>query len=581
LHKIIFYFILRVGNKTLIYYMNKETKILCILDGFGLISKTENNASAQANMPVMRKLLQKYPWMTLDADGVKVGQEQGLVGNSEVGHMNIGGLQLVNQLSYQITRGSFNKFDFDEQNPDQLFDPKELLMSRRQDYGDSSIHLVTLFSTGTIHSDIRHLIGAIEVADHAGYKDIVLHLFSDGRDSDRESFVTTWNMFVDKFANRLDKISAKILLGSVGGRYFGMDRDKNIERTELALNSFFISGDEASYIEIGDVREHLQLKALESYKQGIYDETLAPENFGPSFRDHDTVWLLNFRSDRMKQLTGALVDKNKENEMDLYIMAMNSYGIDSEIYDATDYAHGYIPLFKTKILHNTLSEYISNKGQNQLHIAETEKYAHVTYFFDGGRKTPLEGEDWIVIDSNKVASHAEKPEMKAKEITDYIIENGLGKYDYIIVNYANPDMVGHTGDMEASIISMEVLDYQLGRLLHEIETHNYKMVITADHGNVECVGEYVNKDGKKSIDTEHNANPVPFIIVDPNIDFDLLVNKLESSLEKDGIYTTEIYNNTKNIDIKSNVVIDGWVTDSQIPKAILPLWYSGEVLICL
>jgi 2,3-bisphosphoglycerate-independent phosphoglycerate mutase len=559
--------------------MNKETKILCILDGFGLISKTENNASAQANMPVMRKLLEKYPWMTLDADGVKVGQEQGLVGNSEVGHMNIGGLQLVNQLSYQITRGSFNKFDFDEQNPDQLFDPKELLKSRRQDYSENSIHLITLFSSGTIHSDVRHLIGAIEVADNVGYNNIVLHLFSDGRDSDRESLVSTWNSFTSKFADRLAKITCKIVLGSVGGRYFGMDRDKNHERTELAMESFFSSSDLASHIEIADIGEHLQLKTTESYKQSIYDETLSPENFGPTIQDRDTVWLLNFRSDRMKQLTGALVQKNIEAEMDLYFMSMNSYGIDSEVYDLDSYASGYIPLFKTKILHNTLSEYISNKGQNQLHIAETEKYAHVTYFFDGGRKTPLEGEDWIVIDSNKVASHAEKPEMKAKEITDYIIENGLGKYDYIVVNYANPDMVGHTGDIEASIVSMEVLDYQLGRLVDEIETHNYKMVITADHGNIECVGEYINKDGKKSIDTEHNANPVPLIIVDPNIDFPLLVKKLEASLEKDNVYTSEIVNSTKNISTSSQIVIDGWITDDQIPKDILPLWYSGEILI--
>lgn len=561
--------------------MNKETKILCILDGFGLTAKTENNASAQANMPVMRRLLEKYPWMTLDADGVKVGQEQGLVGNSEVGHMNIGGLQLVNQLSYQITRSSFGLYDFDKENPDQLFDPKELLSKRKLEFKESSIHLITLFSNGTIHSDLRHLIGAIEVADKSGYSNIVLHLFSDGRDSDRESFVPTWNNFMTKFCDRLDKIQSKILLGSVGGRYFGMDRDKNTERTVLAIQSFFENKSNRTPIAIADITEHLLLKTLESYGRGVYDETLAPENFGVSIQDHDTIWLLNFRSDRMKQLTHTLIEKNKEDNMDLFILAMNSYGIDSEVYDISDYFSGYIPLFKTKILHNTLSEYISNKGQNQLHIAETEKYAHVTYFFDGGRKTPLEGEDWIVIDSNKVASHAEKPEMKAKEITDYIIENGLGKYDYIIVNYANPDMVGHTGDMEAAIISMEVLDYQLGRLVKEIEMHNYKMVITADHGNIECVGEYTNSEGKKSLDTEHNANPVPLIIVDPNIDFSLLLKKLGSSLEKDNIYTSEIVNSTKNISTLSQVVVDNWITDSQIPKDILPLWYSGEILIYL
>jgi 2,3-bisphosphoglycerate-independent phosphoglycerate mutase len=561
--------------------MNKATKILCILDGFGLVSQIESNAAAQAKMPTLKKMLENYPWMTLDADGVKVGQEQGLVGNSEVGHMNIGGLQLVNQLSYQITRSSFDYFNFEENNPDQLFDPKVLLKNRLASFSENSLHLITLFSNGTIHSDLRHLIGAIEVADKIGYKQIVLHIFSDGRDSDRESLVPTWVVFISKFADRLDKITTKIVLGSVGGRYFGMDRDKNNDRTDLAMQSFFNVGDYGEVVELNQIQDKLTLKTQKSYEDGVYDEYLTPENFGCAIEKHDTVWALNFRSDRMKQLIQTLVKVNTEKEMDLYIISMNDYGVDLESYDPETYAQVYIPLFKTKIVHNTLSEYFQSHSQTQLHIAETEKYAHVTYFFDGGRRTPLEGEDWVVIDSNKVTSHAEKPEMKCKEITDYIIEKGLGKYDYIIVNYANPDMVGHTGDIKAAIVSMEALDVQLGRILDEIETHDYKMLITADHGNVECVGEYTNKDGGVSLDTEHNANPVPLIMVDPKLDFELLVKKLESSLEKDSIYTSEIVNNTKNTSESTKVVIDGWLKDDQIPKDILPLWYSGEILIHL
>jgi 2,3-bisphosphoglycerate-independent phosphoglycerate mutase len=560
--------------------MNKETKILCVLDGFGMKAKVDNNAIAQANMPTIHRLLETYPWMTLDADGVKVGQEQGLVGNSEVGHMNIGGLQLVNQLSYQITRGSFNVFDFDEQNPDQLFDPKELLKMRREDYPANQIHLVMLFSSGTIHSDTRHLMGAMEVAANVGYKQIVLHLFSDGRDSDRQSLYSTWQDFTTKFADRLMDIKSLVTLGSLGGRYFGMDRDKNHDRVEQAVQSFFASGGD-NVIDFDEIGEHLKLKTSESYDQDIYDEYLTPENFGPVISEHDTVWLMNFRSDRMKQITQELVEKNMEQDLDLFIVSMNNYGIGSEVYDISEYGNGYIPLFKTKVLHNTLSEYISNKGQTQLHIAETEKYAHVTYFFDGGRNVALDGEDWVVIDSNKVASHADKPEMKAREITDYIIEHGLGKYDYIVVNYANADMVGHTGNLDAAIRSMEVLDYNLGRLVDKIEQGGHKMIITADHGNVESVGEYINSGGQKGIDTEHNANPVPLILVDPKLDFDLLIKKLEANLEKDNIYVSEITNNVKNTNEANKVTIEGWLTQDQIPKNILPLWYSGEVLIHL
>jgi bisphosphoglycerate-independent phosphoglycerate mutase (AlkP superfamily) len=675
-----------------------KTKILCILDGFGIGPDSANNAITRAKMPNLRRVMSEYFWTTLDADGEAVGQEAGLVGNSEVGHMNIGGLQLVPQLSYQITKSGENGFEIIEEGglkkgeflqtyinpanqPDQIIDPSGFLIHNSK---SKTIHLIGLFSTGTIHSDLRHWIGAIESSGKSGMDKIVLHLISDGRDSDKKSLLATWEYFTKTFEARLKPYENRIFLGSLGGRFYAMDRDNNMERTiqglmpmfefkivdsqDQGLNkpfakyfldkykvdvikinkelqkkieknnnyfgventkNFYYSGEVCQQFikedsikrQNGESQLEVEIKITiegvcdDSYKQNIFDETILPVSFyyndllnrntKPPYgiQKSDNLWLINFRSDRMKQLAKLICELNQEFDLNLNILAMNDYGIGEE--------NKYTPIFRTQKVPNTLAQTISSQGQTQLHIAETEKYAHVTYFLNGGSQEKNQGEDWELIPSNKVNSHADIPEMKAKEITDYILAQGLGKYDYIIVNYANPDMVAHTGLIPESISSLEFLDMQLGRLIGEVETNGHSLVIIADHGNCEFVGEYtrqffsfsqeLNKqieDINNLTDTEHNPNPVPCIIVDKR--FKLKSQNITNrSIGVNKTFLTEIKIKTKAQNIifnesqftkvfeqNNNELIDqsDWPTQDQINKIKqdqLPLWYAGLILLNL
>jgi bisphosphoglycerate-independent phosphoglycerate mutase (AlkP superfamily)/inosine/xanthosine triphosphate pyrophosphatase family protein len=982
--------------------MSTKTKVLCIFDGFGLAPDSGNNCVSQAKMPNFRRLLSTYNWGVLDADGENVGQESGLVGNSEVGHMNIGGLKLIPQLSYQITKSAENAFEIDsDKYPDQLIDPINYF--RKHD--SKVVHLIGLFSKGSIHSDLRHWVGAIEAAGTSTADKIVLHILSDGRDSDKKSLVETWEYFLETYKSRLSPFENKIFLGSLGGRFYAMDRDKNWNRIQYGLYAMLNLKDFETETEFEKrlekklhinnyncgfhtvitptnfevVSSIIKDNAENNYQKSIYDENIQPTSItqikihDQPFVDlqiskNDTVWLLNFRSDRMKQMTQMLCDLNQTFDLNLAILSMNDYGIDEK--------YKYQSVFKTRPVKNTLAETISKKNQitnvivlhcrggagylnfykgikdwchimgieyiapqikprdaladiwlseidaikdsitentviighgmgalaisrylsdhkliiksfhivsgyfgnfklgdgsewslhhigatfqgqsfdqesidfdgindrcesiylhysnddpvfnfsqielyhaqlpkakvqtydsyghfevdsitesmefseiinlltqdnqtTQLHIAETEKYAHVTYFMNGGIEAKNPGEDWVVIPSNKVASHAEMPEMKAKEVTDYILESlirkpkilfattnnskirlfklawihqGLDKkyelvtlndlspidlghieensgsfggdalikaqvyakaynlptisqdrgfvidslnwpgtdskkvlfgdekkvysrenslwiddtadnilraeailakigdkprdmkvvqgmaiclpdgshaidernnvgyvseninsdldggfgwffvpkdlghvlsgfnnqdeidvycaqnmypvtdtilhfmdsklsllreskrYDYILVNYANPDMVGHTGDIVAGIQSMEFLDIQLGRLIAQIEQGGHSLILIADHGNMEFVGEF-EREGKHLTDTEHNPNPVPFIVVDAN---------------------------NKSLDAKD--YSEKWLTAEEIANKIAdqqPLWHAGKKLL--
>jgi 2,3-bisphosphoglycerate-independent phosphoglycerate mutase len=581
-----------------------KTKILCVLDGFGLLPASKNNAVSLANTPTLNRLFGTYPWTTLDADGESVGQERGLVGNSEVGHMNIGGLQLVKQLSYQITKSAANSFEPTKEANEQLFYPREILHSQTllqptffqkiiqtvtghvQDV--EPIHLIGLFSMGTIHSDLRHWVGAIEAAGKAECKEIILHLISDGRDSDRKSFASTWNTFVTLYGDRLKPYMHLIKLGAVIGRFYAMDRDNNLERTQKAIDVLF----DQSGAEIGfnEIQTRLENITKTSYAKQIYDENLIPTQPGKGINKNDMIWLINFRSDRMKQLAKMLVEHNHENDMDILILANNSYSISYE-YTAKDAPKAitkirnhklYLPLFMRQTLENTLADYIEEKGLTQLHVAETEKYAHVTYFMNGGRNEKHTGEEWFLVDSNKVESHAQKPAMKAREITDTVLEQGLGKYNYILMNYANADMLGHTGEIHAAIESMEALDKELGRLIEAVEQGGHTFVMTADHGNIEVVGEYTrNKD--EYLDTEHNPNPVPLLIVSPDFSLDK-VNKKFDELK----FETDIPKHLALVDMKNvgenHTLFDEkaeWMTGDSIPMPNYPLWYAGLVLVAL
>jgi 2,3-bisphosphoglycerate-independent phosphoglycerate mutase len=629
----------------------KKTKILCIFDGFGIGLDSTNNCITRAKMPNFRRILKEYYWTTLNADGESVGQEAGLVGNSEVGHMNIGGLQLVPQLSYQITKSAEDGYELDTK--DKLFSPKKYLEDKFVSSSNKTVHLVGLFSTGTIHSDMRHWIGSIEAAGSAGANKIILHLITDGRDSDRQSLVETWQTFVAKFETRLQPFATKLFLGSVGGRFFGMDRDKNWNRVLVHVTPWLAAvakekncsipdfikqkyssdvlgksnvlmqkltdnlkemllNDEqkeelentpakrileilnnGTNINLFGIEEFLCDYSILNYKKDVFDETLIPACLH-QIQPNDTIWLLNFRSDRTKQIMTVLCDLNNEFQLGLDILGMNDYGIEREFFGEplqVANINQYKPIFQTKLVQNTLAETISNLGQTQLHIAETEKYAHVTYFLNGGNEVKHPGENWIVIPSNKVESHAEKPEMKAKEITDYILDHGLNKHDFVIVNYANPDMVGHTGDIDAGIRSMEFLDEQFGRLLSEVEQGGHSLILIADHGNMEFVGEF-QKSGKNLTDTEHNPNAVPCVIVDNkfrvNADLESNINTFLEQVKNSDLFnnlnidfdllqTVLQQKNYKNLD-------DNWLSKDEIveiTKTQLPLWYAGFLLLGL
>ncbi len=622
-----------------------RTKILCILDGFGLAPKSENNAIALAQMPNFRRLLKEYYWTTLDADGEAVGQEQGLVGNSEVGHMNLGGLKLVPQLSYQITKSAEKAYDLNPAvAPEQLIDPKDILRdwwtrvleplsndskeSEPSQATNKTVHLIGLFSTGTIHSDMRHWVGAIEAAGQAGAEMIVLHLISDGRDSDRQSLAKAWDYFVETYQERLQKFQDKLIFGSLGGRFYAMDRDKNMDRVAKGLASMFgcstfLTGEQRRLVskflqekysttdstfydlmekkvmaiglepDLKNIKSKLARVAEYNYNQNVFDEFIEPISFSNGqIRSGDVAWLINFRTDRMKQFTQMLRDLNQDLDLNLLILGMNDYGVGGSSSNSvqkdgfsSSSAHsrkfandGYLPIFKNQPVQGTLAETISKQNQTQLHIAETEKYNHVTYFLNGGQNKQWPGEDWVVIDSNKVASHGEKPEMKAKEITDEIVEMGIGHYDCIIVNFANPDMVAHTGDLQATKLSLEVLDEQLGRIIQKVEDGGHSLIITADHGNAEVVGEY-EKDGQKLTDTEHNADPVPLIIVDKALDREKLISNMSKfSADLDLETLSSILGETKQTDLSNS---DLWLTKEQIPKPRLTLWYVGVILLSL
>lgn len=592
--------------------MIKKTKILCILDGFGLSPKSENNCAALAKMPTMRYLMQTYPMTTLRADGVDVGQENGLVGNSEVGHINIGGLKLIPQLSFQITNSAKNNYNLDKIiSPDQLFDPKIFLKSILKTKKRKSIHLIGLFSKATVHSDMRHLIACIESAKD--FEKIVLHIISDGRDTEKSNLVSDWQYFTDEYSGVLNPLCNKIFLGSIGGRYFGMDRDHNLDRIQKAIGSFRKMQLNLK-VKYQDITKILQRITKESYEKGVFDENIAPIGFDSNIENSDVIWLFNYRTDRMKQLLQELVKINTFENLNLIILTNNDYqpemykarewntleiieknpGIDGVLDKKNQTAITYFPIFKSKPVQKTLSTFISKAGKTQLHIAETEKYNHVTFFLNGGQNTKSKNEDWHLINSNKIANHAHKPEMKAKEITDHMLDHGIGFYDFIIINYANPDMLGHTGDIHAAISSMSFLDTQLARIVEKIENGaGHEMIIIADHGNIEKTGKWLDTENCRILtDTEHNPNPVPCIIVSPAgseiitriTEKIQLINESADRFdwgENEINQIKQITTQFKVHDYKNLSSPNNWLTNENIPIPELQLWVAGVLLLGL
>jgi len=472
--------------------------ILIILDGWGLNPKKEGNAVALAHTPVMDHLMTTYPWTILKAHGEAVGLPEGVMGNSEVGHLNLGAGRIVYQevtrISKAIREGSFFK------NP--------ILLEAMKKTKERKLHLLGLISDGRVHSSLDHLYALCEMAKREGLKDVFIHAFTDGRDTPPKSALK----YIDEVERNIKKIGIG-KIATVSGRYYAMDRDNRWERIKLAYDAMVLGKGVKAKNAIEAVKD--------AYDRGETDEFIKPTVLGldhepTTIDDGDVVIVFNFRADRVREITRALTQKDfnffpREKWPQLnYFVCMTEYDIKFNLPVA----------FPPEVLKNILGEVISKYGLKQLRIAETEKYAHVTYFFNGGREIPFEGEERCLIPSPKeVPTYDLKPEMSAPEVTAELLKRIKTKrYQFIVLNFANGDMVGHTGVLEAAIKACETVDRCLGKILEEIKRQNGIAFVTADHGNAEEMID--QKTGQPH--TAHTLNPVPFIVVkDPILNIKL------------------------------------------------------------
>jgi 2,3-bisphosphoglycerate-independent phosphoglycerate mutase len=460
-----------------------STTVLVILDGWGLSGTHEHNGIALGKTPNYDRILSVYPWTELHASEGFVGLPDGQMGNSEVGHLNIGAGRLVNQLLPRINT-ALSQPNF------MLNIPPLQLVKTTLSQTHKRLHLCVLLSDGGIHSHQAHAEAIYDVMSSAGIN-VIVHAFTDGRDTPPSSTVK----FVERFCH-----NGKRKIHTLGGRYYGMDRDKRWDRIEQAYAAI-IHGN-------GPKFEDPLTYIHDSYQHGITDEFIIPavNNQYKGFEPEDALMMVNFRADRARQLLTAILDPNF-NEFKRPFPPSLSAAVGMVSY--SDTLDQWMQVcFPPENLINTLGEYVSKKGLRQLRVAETEKYAHVTFFLNGGREEAFPGEDRILIPSPKVSTYDLQPSMSASQITEAVLK-GIGQYDLIVVNYANPDMVGHTGILDASIQAVETIDLALGQLETAILDNNGTMLITADHGNIETLWD--NKTGQPH--TAHTMNPVPFIVV--------------------------------------------------------------------
>jgi len=472
--------------------MNKKV-ILAILDGWGISPNKEISAVDKANTPFVDSLYKKYPNATLRTDGLNVGLPEGQMGNSEVGHMNLGAGRIVYQDLVKINMAVEKNTLKDEPVLEQAFDYAKK--------NDKSVHFLGLLSDGGVHSHINHLKGLATAAHEYGITKKYVHAFTDGRDVDPHS----GKGFVEELIPHLEKTNSK--LASIIGRYYAMDRDKRWERIEKAYN-LIVKGEAESYTE--NPLEVLQ----ESYDNGVSDEFIKPiaitSNGEPvaKIAEGDVVIFFNFRTDRGRQLTQAL---SQEDFHDYGMKSIPLYYVTMTKYDDT--FKNINVVYKKDNIKATLGEVLEFTGKSQIRAAETEKYPHVTFFFSGGREEPFRDEKRIMVNSPKVATYDLQPEMSAYELKDKIVKEVEEKSaDFICLNFANPDMVGHTGDFDAAVKACETVDECLKEVVTEAEKQDYSVIVIADHGNSETM---LNEDG--SPNTAHTINPVPFILVDKDI----------------------------------------------------------------
>ncbi|MEC7751464.1 MAG: 2,3-bisphosphoglycerate-independent phosphoglycerate mutase [Myxococcota bacterium] len=459
--------------------------LLVILDGLGEREAADDNAVTQAHMPTFERLRNEGLVSFLKTSGDAVGLPDGQMGNSEVGHLNLGAGRVVDQVSVQITKtiqqGELSKHEL-------LRDAASSLA-----VNGGTLHLIGLVSGGGVHSRMDHLIGAAEAAANLGIERIAFHALTDGRDTAPKS-ATLW---IQQLESSLPKGA---YIASLGGRFFAMDRDQRWERVEKAWAAI-VEAKGASGTSAQDVLDH-------AYNQGETDEFITPHHLvGAGIRDGDAVWFLNFRADRVRQFAAALTQDNEPGCFDRRRPNLTA------CLGMVDYRHdlSLSTLFPKTIPAVTMGEVIAEHGLGQLRIAETEKYAHVTYFFNGGDETQFVGEERILVPSPRdVKTYDQKPGMSANEVTERLIAAlKTQRYPFCLVNYANPDMVGHTGVMSAAIEALETVDRCLDEVVTAAREAGYAVVVTADHGNIE---QMKREDG--SPHTQHTTRPVPFILLD-------------------------------------------------------------------
>ncbi|MFH1288909.1 MAG: 2,3-bisphosphoglycerate-independent phosphoglycerate mutase [bacterium] len=469
----------------------KKPIALIILDGWGINKKKEGNAFLLAKKPNIDGLLKNYPSTRITASGKEVGLPEGQMGNSEVGHLNIGAGRIVRQsisrISESIKNGSFFK--------------NKILLStfNKIKSKNTNLHIMGLLSDGGVHSHIEHLFGLLDMAKQNGIKNVFIHCFLDGRDVSPTAGAD--------YLRQLEKKLEELRIGSIStimGRYYAMDRDKRWERIKLAYDAMVLGQGK----KMKNAKESVEI----SYKEGKTDEFVTPvvltdnnNNSLAKISDGDTVIFYNFRPDRARQITKSLISNN-------FIEFERKIFPKVDFVCFTEYEKDFnLPVvFQTEDIKNGLGEIISKAGLKQLRIAETEKYAHVTFFFNGGREKIYSGEDRCLIPSSKVPTYDMKPEMSAFEVTKELIKRIESDiYDFIVLNYANFDMVGHTGNLNAAIAAVEAVDTCLGQVVDIILKKEGIILLTGDHGNIE---EMID-DETSEIHTAHTTNPVPLVFI--------------------------------------------------------------------
>ena len=479
--------------------MSKKPTVLMILDGYGLNKNCEHNAVCEGKTPVMDQLMSQCPYVEGQASGLAVGLPEGQMGNSEVGHLNMGAGRIVYQELTRITK-AIEDGDFFE-------NPELLAAVENVKKNDSSLHMFGLLSDGGVHSHITHLFGLLELAKRQGLKKVYVHCFLDGRDTPPAS----GKGYIEELQKKMDELGVGEI-GVVSGRYYAMDRDNRWDRVELAYKALT----KGEGVKGTDAAEAVQA----SYDDGKTDEFVLPtviEKDGKPvamIQDNDSVIFFNFRPDRAREITRAFCDPEfkgfeREKKLNLTYVCFTDY-------DET--IPGKLVAFKKEEIKNTFGEYLAAHNMTQARIGETEKYAHVTFFFNGGVEEPNPGEDRILVKSPKVATYDLQPEMSAPQVCDKLVEAiKSGKYDVIIINFANPDMVGHTGVESAAIKAIETVDACVGRAVDAIKEVDGQMFICADHGNAEQLVDY--ETGEPF--TAHTTNPVPFILVNADPSYTL------------------------------------------------------------